>query len=376
MISESEDAKSKEEPTEEKTRKEEDKRRLYEWIIEGDSNFDWVINRIKYNGLRPWDKLTNNGNTVLHVAVGSSTKNHEFLKKLLEKTPKDKLLDIINSDGSSLLHVAAIGGNIEVVNILVERNPELLLAKDKEGHTPLALSVSNMHTKTSHCLFDHMKVHGFDNLSSGQNDDSGQSDEDIKTSERLLENEYDALFSGKSGEDLVVLAISCQDFRKYHSLSSKVVMSLSFYIPYTNYLKYVGLAKKIIDDYPDAILSDSDAVLTALAQNFPCELNFLERGNEFVSLIVFQLINVHVRQFCIVSDLDEEFDRIAMRIPYGPTLDRLENYADSSRGRQPLKIFIKLFLILLVGTHEMINIKNNMKKRLKENNFITFSTSY
>ncbi|GJT97587.1 ankyrin repeat-containing domain, PGG domain protein [Tanacetum coccineum] len=168
--------------------------------------------------------MTNNGNTVLHVAVGSSIKNHELLKKLLDMTPEEKtLLDLINSDGSTLLHVAAIGGNIEVVDILVKRNPELLLATDKEGHTPLALSVSNMHNKTSKCLFEHMKVHG-----------------------------YGALFSGQSGEELVVLAISCQDF---------------------------SLAKMIIDEYPDAILSDSDVVLTTLAQNFPRELSFFwERG--------------------------------------------------------------------------------------------------
>nr|GFB53578.1 ankyrin repeat-containing domain, PGG domain protein [Tanacetum cinerariifolium] len=141
-------------------------------------------------------------------------------------TPKEEytLLDLINSDGSTLLHVAAIGGNIEAVNILVERNPELLLATDKEGHIPLAISVSNMHFNASLCLFEHMNEKG-----------------------------YFAYFSGKSGEELVVLAISCQDFR---------------------------LVEMIIDKYPDAILVDSDAVLTTLAQNFPRELNFWERSQE------------------------------------------------------------------------------------------------
>nr|GEW80704.1 hypothetical protein [Tanacetum cinerariifolium] len=172
--------------------------------------------------VNPWDKVPKNGNTILHIAVGSSTKNQELLKKLLEMTPKDTLLDVVNSDGSTLLHVAALGGNIEAVNILVERNPELLKAKDKEAHTPLALSVFNMHIETSKCLFEHMKVHG-----------------------------YGAFFSGQSGEDIVVLAISCQDF---------------------------SLANMIIHNYPEVICSDSDAVLTALAQNFPCELYFWERG--------------------------------------------------------------------------------------------------
>ncbi|GJR82927.1 ankyrin repeat-containing domain, PGG domain protein [Tanacetum coccineum] len=135
---------------------------------------------------------------------------------------ENKLVDLINSDGSTLLHIAAIGGNTEAVTPLVERNPELLLATDKEGHIPLVLSVSNMHIKTSKCLFEYMK-----------------------------EKEYNAPFLGKSGGELVVLAISCQDF----SLAKKILMK----------------------DFRDAILSDSDAVLTTLAQNFPRELNFWER---------------------------------------------------------------------------------------------------
>ncbi|PWA99863.1 ankyrin repeat-containing domain, PGG domain protein [Artemisia annua] len=324
VISESEEAKSKDEPTEEKTRKESNKRGLYDSIISGDIGLPMYL--LEYYGLNPWDKLTNNGNTVLHVAVGSSTKNHhELLEKLLEMTPEENtLLDLVNSDGSSLLHVAAIGGHIKPINMLVERNPELLLATDNEGHTPLALSISNMHIKTSHCLFEHMKVYRYlleekekeyDALLRGEvimtcktfeqqekkygDLNTGISGEDIKTSKCLLEQqkkEYDALFTGKSGEDLVVLAISCQDFR---------------------------LSKMIINDYPDAIVSDSDAVLTALARNFPRELNFWERGWK------------------------DEFERLG--VSYRPTMVRLGNYADSPRAYLPLMILSVLFMILLVG---------------------------
>ncbi|GKB20581.1 ankyrin repeat-containing domain, PGG domain protein, partial [Tanacetum coccineum] len=128
---------------------------LYKSFLEGDT---WcVMHWLILNRLYPIEKITNNGNTILHVAVAvsSSTKKYEFLKELLEMTPEVyTLLDLKNIDGSTLLHVAAIGGNTEAVNILVERNPELLLVKDKEGHTPLALSVSNMHNKSSKCLFE------------------------------------------------------------------------------------------------------------------------------------------------------------------------------------------------------------------------------
>ncbi|GJW09914.1 ankyrin repeat-containing domain, PGG domain protein, partial [Tanacetum coccineum] len=244
-----EDAKSKDEPKEEETRDEKmeemqgkdfGKIELYKFLLEGNG---LALLLLQVDGHKPWDKITNNGNTILHVAVGSSTKNHELLKTLLGMTPKKyTLLDLINSDGSNLLHVAAIGGNIEAANMLVERNPELLFATDKEGHTPLALSISNMHIKTSECLFQHMKVHG-----------------------------DGSLFSGQSGEDLVILAISCQDF---------------------------SIAKKIINDYPSAILSNSDAVLTALAQNFPRELNFWEGGlrRDFLDELRFMSIMRHNRE--------------------------------------------------------------------------------
>nr|GFD31609.1 ankyrin repeat-containing domain, PGG domain protein [Tanacetum cinerariifolium] len=50
--------------------------------------------------------------------------------------------------------------------MLVETNLELLLAEDKEGHNiPLALSVSNMHMiKTWKCLFEHMKEKGYEDI--------------------------------------------------------------------------------------------------------------------------------------------------------------------------------------------------------------------
>ncbi|CAH1449151.1 unnamed protein product [Lactuca virosa] len=130
------------------------------------------------------DKITNNGNTALHIAVGTS-KMPEFLEKLLERIPENtQLMDVKNSDGSTLLHVAAIIGNIEAADILVARNPDLLLAKDNEGQTPLALALSNMHTETARHLLQHIKT-------------------DIQK---------DALFSGKTGDELLVSVISSKDF--------------------------------------------------------------------------------------------------------------------------------------------------------------------
>ncbi|KAD6454926.1 hypothetical protein E3N88_09632 [Mikania micrantha] len=72
--------------------------------------------------------MTINGNTALHVAVGTTNNNRQFLDNMfdLAKKHNQPSLDMLNSEGSNLLHVAAIVGNTEAVKILVERNRDLL----------------------------------------------------------------------------------------------------------------------------------------------------------------------------------------------------------------------------------------------------------
>nr|XP_043629830.1 ankyrin repeat-containing protein ITN1-like [Erigeron canadensis] len=218
--SEPEDAKSKVELTR-KEETEEDKRQqtriqnIYWNIVSGDSSD--VLYYLKQEGLAPTDKLTHNGNTTLHVAVGSSTKNHQLLKDLLDMVPTENtlLLNLVNSDGSTLLHVAAIVGNTEAASILVERNPDFLLARDKEGYTPLAVSLLNMQIDTYWRLLHLAKATDY----------------------------HKTLFSGTRGDELLVLAIS-----------------------------YVAL--DISWEYKTKY---SEVVLMTLAQNYPSKPNFWER---------------------------------------------------------------------------------------------------
>ncbi|KAI3495772.1 hypothetical protein L1887_38118 [Cichorium endivia] len=197
---------------------EQDKRRagfqqLFYVSVLGGSEID--INFVLSTGeVAVLDKITNNGNTALHVAVGA-TKKADLLQKVLERTPENtQLLDLRNSDGSTLLHVAAIVGNTEAADILVGRNPDFLFAKDNEGHTPLAIALSNMRTQTAQRLLQHM-------------------DDDL---------EMGTLFSGTGGDDLLVTAISSKEFR---------------------------LASDLLKRYKTL---HSDAVLMAIALNFPRKL--------------------------------------------------------------------------------------------------------
>ncbi|KAK9075762.1 hypothetical protein SSX86_004091 [Deinandra increscens subsp. villosa] len=223
---------SKEEETD-KRRKEADEmakvhQSLYEAILSQSSgDINLILNEEK---VKATDKITINGNTTLHVAVGT-TKNMELIDHMLNLATKDKpQLDMRNSEGSTLLHVAAIVGNLDAAKILVEKNHDLLFAKDNEGHTPLARALSNMHTETCLYLLNH--------------------------STNIHDIEMDRLFDCTSGDELLVKAISSKD---YHSA---LVLSKH----------YQNL--------------HSDSVLMAIAQNFPQKLNIWDR-TFYTCLLIF-----------------------------------------------------------------------------------------
>ncbi|KAI7755411.1 hypothetical protein M8C21_005579 [Ambrosia artemisiifolia] len=189
--------------------------RLYEATLQ--HKFQEIKEILRQGVVTLTDKITMNGNTALHVAVGT-TKERKFLKDMLNlATPP---LDMQNSEGSTLLHVAAIVGNTEAVELLVEKDSDLLFAMDNEGQTPLARALSNMHTDTYAYLLK--------NKHSNQDIEAGNG-----TSWGLLVN-----------------IISSKDY---------------------------GAAKSFFYDNLHMPLTDIDTVLMAIAQNFPSKLNSWER---------------------------------------------------------------------------------------------------
>nr|GFB40624.1 hypothetical protein [Tanacetum cinerariifolium] len=199
---------------EKKKKEAEEKAKVHQSLYEATltQNFDKVtfILRNREIAVTVTDKITINGNTALHIAVGT-TKKTEFLRQMLEEiADKSTLLDMRNADGSTLLHVAAIVGNTDAAKILVEINHELLFSIDKEGQTPLSRALSNMHTDTYLYLLNPRGI------------------------------KLDTLFVGTSGDELLVNAISSNDYNSAWVLSSHYRYNLS-----------------------------SDSVLMAIAQNFP-----------------------------------------------------------------------------------------------------------
>ncbi|XP_042752314.1 uncharacterized protein LOC128127077 isoform X2 [Lactuca sativa] len=173
-----------------------DQRTIFEAILSGNwEEVDGLLNNRSFK-VTVVDKVANNGNTALHIAVGNVT-DQEFLRKLLGVTPENtQLSNVQNSDGSTLLHVAAMVGDVIVAEMLVAREAALLFTKDKKHR----------------------------------------------------EWNTDVL-SGISGDELLVILISSKQFEKANEWL-KPLHKTRYY---------------------------SDAVLMAIAQNFPSELNALEK---------------------------------------------------------------------------------------------------
>ncbi|GJR78952.1 ankyrin repeat-containing protein [Tanacetum coccineum] len=90
--------------------------------------------------------ISNNGNTMLHLAV---VKGHNsFLKKLLNFIKKEDHIERRNSDGHTALHIAAIFDNKCAAELLVRKRKRLLQISDNEDNIPLLSAYYNMKLST------------------------------------------------------------------------------------------------------------------------------------------------------------------------------------------------------------------------------------
>lgn len=87
-----------------------------------------------HKGAATWE-INDNHDTLFHVAVRLG--NNYFLKNLLD------VIDSRNSEGHTALHIAAIVGNKEAAELLVEKRKELLLIKDNDKNIPLTCANLN-----------------------------------------------------------------------------------------------------------------------------------------------------------------------------------------------------------------------------------------
>ncbi|KAI3701580.1 hypothetical protein L6452_26764 [Arctium lappa] len=170
------------------------------------------------------DKINDDGNTLLHLAVGLSV--DDLVLKLLESVDQSDqergVLKIKNAGGSTALHVAAIVDNVYAAELLVKKDNQLLPMRDHAGYTPLDIAYHNMHFATFMYLLKAEKTNS------------------IEPDDRTI----------KIVVDVLVNAISAKEYNTALTL--------------------------IEDDTSPKLLGKNDEVLMALARTFPSGLNHWE----------------------------------------------------------------------------------------------------
>lgn len=83
------------------------------------------------------DKITNTGDTALHVAAAS--KKTAFVRKLVEYLNENELA-LPNKHGNTALCFAAISGIVEIAEVMCKKNKKLPIIHGSNGMTPLRLA--------------------------------------------------------------------------------------------------------------------------------------------------------------------------------------------------------------------------------------------
>ncbi|MCL7042875.1 hypothetical protein MKW94_022546, partial [Papaver nudicaule] len=95
-------------------------------------------------------RITEDGSTALHVAVGLG--KVDYVKELLKlMTPEQ--LETKARRGETALSMASAGNNLEIVGMMLEKNPRLLVIENRDGHIPLVTSASSAGEEMLYYLF-------------------------------------------------------------------------------------------------------------------------------------------------------------------------------------------------------------------------------
>lgn len=140
------------------------------------------------------DATNSDGNTILHITVGLGRNN--IVKEILQLIKEVNLQKMVNLDGSTTLHIAAIVGNKEEATVLIKNDKCLLEITDHKSQTHLDKAYQNMHLDTIDFL---LKV-GYDI---------------IKDQKRTLLLEDSVILGLKLGINLLVNAVSAKKYGAY-----------------------------------------------------------------------------------------------------------------------------------------------------------------
>ncbi|KAI3709218.1 hypothetical protein L2E82_38977 [Cichorium intybus] len=244
------------------------------------------------------EPINSDGNTVLHIAVGTLGRNY-IVSEILSLIKDSQLPKMINLDGSTPLHIAAIVGNTQGAMLLIKKNASLLEIQDRKGETPLDKAYENMHLDTIEYLLKAAKDYG-------------------KTKKKSsLEDSVNP--GAKVGVNLLVNAVSAKQY---------------------------DLATQMIEKFPEFAV-ENDKVLMAIARTFPSGLDYAE------TLIYPIMGNKHHTIVTIIRDWVEllvlyckSFVEVIQGIPY--EYSNIVYLLSMTMLGGPLMIFVCIFYMILL----------------------------
>ncbi|KAI7729699.1 hypothetical protein M8C21_031092 [Ambrosia artemisiifolia] len=188
--------------------------------------------------------IDSDGSTLLHIAVGAG--HNDFVREMLSYLNEDQVLQPRTSDGSTSLHVAAIVGNTHAAKLLVRKNKQLLEIKDMQGEDPLHKAYKNMQFDTIEYLLEAVNDYSETSSQTSQPSSVDGSDHNI-------------------GVDLIVNAI---------------------------FAKRYSFAAMLVKKFPELASKDHE-VLMAIAKNFPTLSKTATRRVDAALTFVYHLKRVY-----------------------------------------------------------------------------------
>nr|GEU52172.1 reverse transcriptase domain-containing protein [Tanacetum cinerariifolium] len=199
--------------------------------------------------------INDNGDTLLHLAVREG--NNYFVKELLNFIKDEEQVENRNSYGHTALHIAAIVGNKDAAELLVEKRPKLLEIEDDEPNTPLLCAYLNKQANVFVYLWETTKQKG------------------------VQLNFKDQTF----GENLFHTALFTKQYAKQspcYYLANKTI-TIPFFNSNNNkqnlskramHFNLADLARKLVKINPH--LAKDPFSIVVLTRNFPSNIDFME----------------------------------------------------------------------------------------------------
>ncbi|KAI3894040.1 hypothetical protein MKW92_026058 [Papaver armeniacum] len=121
-----------------------------EYIGRNDNLWEGTITYLEKKPEAVTAYITEDGSPALHVAVGLGRVN--FVKDLLSKMVSEEL-EMKTRQGSAAISIAAEGNNMDIVEMMVNKNSGLLLIENEHGHIPLVTAAINANEEMMRCLY-------------------------------------------------------------------------------------------------------------------------------------------------------------------------------------------------------------------------------